>query len=70
MTEDEKTIKSWAYEKLMSIIYESSHYSKWTNYKLDSDDIVKFIKLVAPDFYAAIQEKIKNEKEKETQDEV
>lgn len=67
MTEDEKkTIKAWAYDKIMDTLYDSAHYSKWVPFNLDLDAIVKFIKIMAPDRYKDIKEKIKKEKEQES----
>lgn len=70
MTEDEKTIKAWAYEKLMNVLYESAHLCSYKNVSFYDADIQNFIKTMAPDFWKAIKEKVKNERQMEEQDEV
>ena len=70
MTEDEKTIKAWAYEKLMNILYESAYPGIYNDVAFYDDDIEYFIKTMAPDCWEAIKVKIENNKLKEKQDEV
>lgn len=70
MTEDEKTIKAWAYEKLMNVLYESAYPCSYKDVGFYDADIQYFIKTMAPDFWEAIKEKVKNEKQKEDHDEV
>lgn len=62
MTEDEKTIKAWAYEKLMNVLYESAHPCTFKDVSFSDADIEYFIKTMAPDCWEAIKVKVENEK--------
>ena len=64
MTEDEKAIKAWSYEKLMNVLYESAHACSWRNVSFSDDDIECFIKIVAPDCWKTIKEKVEDERQR------
>lgn len=66
MTEDEKTIKAWAYDNLMNVLYNAAHSSSWKNVSFCDNEIGEFIRTIEPSHWEAILEKVK----KEVQDEV
>lgn len=64
MTEDEKTIKAWAYDKLMYALYNAAHSSTWKEVSFNDYDIGYFIRAIEPSRWEAILEKVNMEKER------